>query len=106
MLGGVETDRNGLAADAYTEVQPGDHLLGNSHTMANYQTAYYDAKLSNSESFEQWEDEGAKDSVVRANERWKQILNEYETPPLDEAKDEELKEFIEKKKASMEDAWY
>ena len=106
MLAGVETDRNGLATDAYAEVSPGDHLLGNSHTMANYQTAFYDAQLSNSESFEQWEDEGAKDSVVRANERWKQTINEYEAPPLDEAKDEELRDFIDRKKSSMEDAWY
>ncbi|MEM7206434.1 MAG: trimethylamine methyltransferase family protein [Pseudomonadota bacterium] len=106
MLGGVATDRNGLATDAYAEASPGDHMLGNSHTMANYQTAYYDSKMSNSESFEQWEDEGAKDSVVRANERWKQQLNDYQAPPLDEAKDEELREFIDKKKASMEDAWY
>ncbi|MEM7543715.1 MAG: trimethylamine methyltransferase family protein, partial [Pseudomonadota bacterium] len=106
MLQGVACDHNGLAVDAYQEAQPGDHMLGNSHTMANYQTAYYDATLSNSESFEQWEDEGSKDSVVRANERWKAVLNEYEAPPLDAAKDEELCEFIAKKKASMEDAWY
>ena len=106
LLGGVETDRNGLATDAYAEVSPGDHLLGNSHTMGNYKTAFYDAKLSNSESFEQWTEEGSKDAAIRANERWKQMLNEYQAPPLDAAKDEELREFIDRKKASMEDAWY
>jgi trimethylamine--corrinoid protein Co-methyltransferase len=106
LLGGVETDRNGLATDAYAEVSPGDHLLGNSHTMGNYKTAFYDAVLSNSESYEQWTEEGSKDAAQRANERWKQKLNEYQAPPLDEAKNEELCEFIDKRKASMEDAWY
>ena len=44
--------------------------------------------------------------VTRANERWKQLLNEYEQPHLDEAKDEELQEYVKKVKAANEDMWY
>jgi len=36
---------------------------------------------------------------------WKQMLNDYEAPALDVAKDEELQAFVTQKKASMEDAW-
>ncbi|MCH8002458.1 MAG: trimethylamine methyltransferase family protein, partial [Proteobacteria bacterium] len=36
---------------------------------------------------------------------WKQLLADYEAPPLDPAIDEALAEFIEKKKASMPDAF-
>ncbi|MGC1578137.1 MAG: trimethylamine methyltransferase family protein, partial [Beijerinckiaceae bacterium] len=35
---------------------------------------------------------------------WKKALAEYEAPPIDPAIDEALREFIERKKASMPDA--
>jgi len=41
---------------------------------------------------------------MRANAIWKRMLAEYEAPPLDEAKDEELREWIERKKASFPDS--
>ncbi|MCP5087508.1 MAG: trimethylamine methyltransferase family protein [Rhodobacteraceae bacterium] len=106
LLGGVDTSDNGLGVNAYTDVEPGGHFLGSDHTMANYETAYYDAAMSDSECFEQWEEEGSKDAAARAYDRWNQMLNEYEAPPLDPAKDEELLAYIAKKKESMEDAWY
>jgi len=106
LAGGLDTDENGLAASAYTEVEPGNHFLGCSHTMANYETAFYDAKLSDSESYEQWADGGSKDATQRASERCQRILREYEPPALDPAIDEELQDFIRVTKASREDMWY
>ena len=106
MLQGLATDDNALAVDAYAEVGPGDHFLGCEHTMRNYQTAFYDAQLSDSESVEQWTENGSKEAVVRANERWKSLLASYQTPYLDEAKDEELLAFIAKTKEASEDKWY
>ncbi|MEM6906477.1 MAG: trimethylamine methyltransferase family protein, partial [Pseudomonadota bacterium] len=106
MLSGLPTDDNALGVDAFADVAPAGHFLGAAHTMANYETAYYDAALSNSESCEQWEDEGAKDSQRRAYERWTGMLEAYEAPPLDAATDEALQDFVARKKASMDDAWY
>lgn len=106
MLAGMSTDENALAPEAYKEVEPGGHFLGCGHTMKNYETAFFDAKLSDSESLEQWVENGSKEAVVRANEHWKALLKEYELPELDEAKDEELKDFINRTKLSMEDKWY
>ncbi len=106
MLAGLPMDENAMGRSAYSEVEPAGHFLGCSHTMGNYQTAFYDAKLSDSESCEQWEENGSKDSARRAYERWNQILDEYELPPMDDAKDEELKEYIAKRKAEIPDAWY
>ena len=106
LLAGIALDDNGLGRNAYDDVEPAGHFLGSAHTMANYETAYYDAEMSNSDSFEQWQEDGSKDTERRAFERWNQMLNEYEAPPLDEAKDEELKAFIAQRKESMKDAWY
>ncbi len=106
LMTGVPTDENGLAAGAYSEVGAGEHFLGCSHTMANYETAFYDAEMSDSESFEQWEENGSKEAVHRANARWKKMLEEYQMPEMDEAVDEELQAFIAKRKEGMEDRWY
>ena len=44
------------------------------------------------------------DAAQRANAHWKQALAEYEPPPLDDAVDAELREWIEQKKASFPDS--
>ena len=44
------------------------------------------------------------DAAVRANGLWKRALAEYEPPPLDDAIQEELDEWIEQKKASFPDS--
>jgi trimethylamine---corrinoid protein Co-methyltransferase len=103
---GLPTDENGLAHDAFLEVEPGKHFLGSAHTMRNYETAFYDFETSDNNSFEQWQDEGSLDIQVRANRKWKRILADYVPPALDEAKDEELRAVIDAKKAALPDAWY
>ncbi len=105
-LDGVKIDENQLAEDAFTEVGPGNHFFGSAHTLANYETAYWDSETADNRPYEQWEAEGSDDAATRANRLWKQRLHEYEAPPLDEAKDEELRDFVERKKTSMPDAWY
>ncbi len=106
LLQGLPLDDNALGRTAYDDVEPAGHFLGSAHTMANYQTAYYDAQLSDSESVEQWEERGSKDSARRAYERWNQLLADYEPPPLDPAKREELEAFVARRKAELPDAWY
>lgn len=106
MLHGLPMDDNALGVSVYDDVEPGGHFLGSAHTMKNYETAYYDAQLSNSESFEQWEELGAKDSIQQANERWKALLAAYQAPAIDQAKDEELQAYVAKRKSELEDRWY
>ncbi len=106
MLDGLPIDNNALGKTAYEDVPPGGHFLGSAHTMTNYETAFYDAQMSDSESFEQWEENGSRDTERRAFERWNEMLTVYEYPPLDEAKDEALLEYITKRKSEIEDKWY
>jgi trimethylamine--corrinoid protein Co-methyltransferase len=105
-LGGIPVDTNSLALDAFHEVGPGQHFFGCAHTMANYETAYWESELSDNDAFENWEENGSEDIMMRANKRWKKLLAEYEAPPLDPAIDEALLAFIGEKKAASEDAWY
>ena len=106
MLNGLDLSDEALGRSAYEDVEPAGHFLGSAHTMAHYETAYYEAALSHSDSCEQWEDEGAKDSQRRAFERWNELLAAYQPPPLDAAKDEELQDFVARRKSELPDAWY
>ncbi|MEM7241941.1 MAG: trimethylamine methyltransferase family protein [Pseudomonadota bacterium] len=102
----LDLSEDAFAKDAFEEVAPGGHFLGSAHTMRNYETAFYDAKLSNSENVESWEEEGSKDMRQRAYERWNEMLNSYEAPKLDDAKDEELRDYIARRKSEIPEAWY
>jgi trimethylamine--corrinoid protein Co-methyltransferase len=105
-LDGVVIDDNQLALDAFREVGPGSHFFGCAHTMANYESAFFDSALADNEPFEKWEAAGSTDAAARANAAWKKALSDYQAPPLDEAVDEALLDFIARRKASMPDAWY
>ena len=103
---GLDTSDEAFARDAYDEVDPGGHFLGSAHTMRNYQTAFYEPKLSDSENVESWEEAGSKDMRARAYERWNEMLNQYETPHIDLAKKEELAAYVARRKEELPDAWY
>jgi len=105
-LKGVQVDDDQLAVEAFAEVGPGNHFFGCSHTMAHYETAFWDSELSDNEPFEKWEANGATDAASRANALWKKRLAEYEAPQLDPGTDEALRDFMARRKASAEDKWY
>ena len=103
---GIDLTENGQAMSAVREVGPGAHFLGCAHTQENFMTAFYRSSVADNNSFEQWEMEGAKDAVVRANGLWKKLLSDYEAPPLDPAVDEALMAFINRRKSEFEDMSY
>ena len=106
LANGLDTSEEALAGDAYIEVAPGGHFLGSAHTMRNYQTAFYEPKLSNSENVESWEEAGAEDMRRRAFTRWKDMLQEYQAPPIEESMKEALEAFVVRRKSYMPDAWH
>ena len=95
----IDDDSLGLAA--IDEVGPGGHFFGSPHTMERYETAFYTPLLSDWRNFESWAENGSEDATVRANRIWKQILAEYEQPPLDARIDEELTEFVARRKLEL-----
>jgi trimethylamine--corrinoid protein Co-methyltransferase len=106
LLEGVDLSENAQALDALEEVGPGSHFLGAAHTQANFETAFYRSTIADNNSFEQWEQDGAKTAETRANEQWKQMLESYAPPPLDEGLDEALQAFMKERKSSFEDRDY
>ena len=101
---GVDLSENGLALQSLLTNGPGNHYLGTEHTLANFESAFWSSTQSDNNSFEQWEEEGAKDSITRAAETCTRMLREYEAPPLDEAVDARLTEWIAQRKSSFPDS--
>ncbi len=104
-LAGLDLDENAFAMDAFHEVGPGNHFFGAAHTLANYETAFYESELADTGSFESWFERGQEDAVIRANRKWKAMLNAYEAPALDPAIDQALLDFMARRQASMPDIW-
>ena len=95
----IEVSAETIALDAITEAGPGGHFFGVEHTMSRYETAFYQPILTEQRNFETWEEAGSLDAQMRANRIWKQLLADYQQPPLDPAIDEELTEYVAKRKA-------
>jgi len=103
---GLDTSEEAFARDAYSEVEPGGHFLGCSHTMRNFETAFYEPALSDNENVESWEEAGSNDMRQNAYQRWNSLLRNYEVPPMDIALREELSAYVTRRKEELPDAWY
>jgi len=106
IMSGLDLSEDQFARDAYTEVEPGGHFLGSAHTLRHYETAFYDAELSDSENVESWEEKGSPDMRERAFRKWNSMLDSYEAPTIDPAKKEELDAYVSRRKSEIPDAWY
>lgn len=105
-LDGIQIDDNQLALGAFREVGPGNHFFGCAHTLANYETAFWDSDLADNDPFEKWEAAGGLDAATRANTLWKKRLAEFVPPALDAGIRQGLEEFVAAKKSQVKDMWY
>ena len=103
---GIDLSENAQAMEAIAQTGPGRHFLGSEHTQANFLGALFRPDLPDNNAYEHWSAAGAQDMAQRANALWKQRLAEYEDPGLDPVIDEELKDYIARRKAETEDRNY
>ncbi|PIB24584.1 trimethylamine methyltransferase [Amylibacter kogurei] len=102
---GVDMSEDAQAMDAIQEVGPGGHYLGCAHTQANFKNAFWRSNVLDYRPYETWAEDGEKDTFTLANARVKQLLADYQQPPLDPAIDAALIDYIETRKASEKDAF-
>ncbi len=89
---------------AVREVGPAGHYLGCKHTLEHFQNAFFMPNIMDHKNIEQWSDEGSKDTIQRAREWGQEMLDQYEVPMLDEAKKEQLLEFIDRRMLELPDS--
>jgi trimethylamine--corrinoid protein Co-methyltransferase len=97
-----EVNTETLARDAIREVGHGGHFFGSAHTMERYQTAFYAPLVSNWDNHETWLEAGAVSTDQRANQVWKQLLREYQQPPVDAGIDEALQAYVATRKHEID----
>jgi trimethylamine--corrinoid protein Co-methyltransferase len=84
-----------IGFDALSEVEPGGHFFAAAHTMARYQTAFYEPLVSDLSNFGTWSDAGAQTSAERATAVWQSVLADFKAPEACAGAAERLQPFIE-----------
>ncbi len=97
-LQGITVDEASLALDAIADVGPGGHFFGTAHTQARYESAFYAPIISDWRNYESWHEAGEPKAPHKANAIYKQLLAEYQPPPMDPAIREELSAFVARAK--------
>ena len=90
----IDFSDDDIAVEAIKAVQPGGHYFGEAHTLARYESAFYRPILSDWSNFENWTEAGSRNATERATAIWKQMLVEYEPPPLDAAVREAIDAYV------------
>ncbi len=97
----IPVDDDALGLSSIAEVGPGGHFFGTAHTLARFETAFYQPMLSDWRGYEAWHDDGARTATQRANGIWKQLLAEYVEPPMDPGAREALDAFVARRKREI-----
>lgn len=83
------------------KVGPGGHFLGEEHTQKNFERAFFMPKLFDNDNIEQSEAKGAMMTPARALAYAKKMLEDYERPSIDEAVEEELRDFVARREREI-----
>jgi trimethylamine---corrinoid protein Co-methyltransferase len=99
----LEIDEASLAFGAHEEVGSGGHFLGAAHTLERFRECFYRPLLSSTENFDRWSRNGGLDAAARAEKIWRDTLDGYEQPPLDDAVRAELQEYVDRRRVELGD---
>ena len=94
-------DEDALGFEAIKGVPTGGHFFGEAHTLARYETAFYEPLVSNWQNHEAWQAGGGLSAEARATGIWKQALAEYEQPPMQEDRREALDAYVRRRKEAI-----
>lgn len=97
----IEVSDETIALDSIIETGAGGHFFATEQTVSRFKTAFYQPMLTRQSNFETWQEAGSEDTSLRANRLWKQLLKDYQQPPLNPAVDEELCAYVAKRKEAL-----
>lgn len=99
---GIGTSDEEFALDAIREEGPGGMFLGSIHTLEHFREWVYMSPLFKSQAFVTWEKQGSQTQDQQSTAEWKKLLESYEDPGIDDGVDEELREYIARRKTEIE----
>ncbi|MFK7875190.1 MAG: trimethylamine methyltransferase family protein [Paracoccaceae bacterium] len=95
----VATGPDDIALDAIKDVGSDGHFFGIQHTQDRYTTAFYQPFLSDWKNFEAWELDGGVWTAERAHRQYKDIIANFEAPPMESARRDALADFVARRKS-------
>jgi len=99
----LEVSEETLAFGAHQEVGSGGHFLGAEHTLMHFRECFYRPLLSSTENFDRWTKNGGLDTTARAAKIWRETLEAYEQPPIDDGVRYELRDYVAKRRIELGD---
>jgi trimethylamine--corrinoid protein Co-methyltransferase len=99
----TDVDDASLAYGAHVEVGHGGHFFGAEHTLERFRDCFWRPTVASTENNDRWTKNGSMEHAARATVRWKELLESYEAPPLDDAIEEELVDFVERRAVELGD---
>ena len=100
-LQGIEISEETLALEMMALVGPGGHHFGTPHTQARFETEFYAPFLSDRQNYENWQLAGSEDAATRANRLYKQVLADYQPPPIDPGLYDALADFVARRQREL-----
>jgi trimethylamine---corrinoid protein Co-methyltransferase len=101
---GIDVDVEHFALDAVRAEGPGGMFLAADHTLAHFREWLFMSPLFKSQAYVTWQKQGSPTTDQLATAEWKKLLDSYEDPGIDPAVDEELREFIARRRIEIEAA--
>ncbi len=86
-----------VGIDAMAQAGHGGHFFGTEHTQQRYRDAFYSPIISDWRNHETWLEAGAPQAMEHANRIYKQLLAQYEPPPIDPGVREQLNDFVDRR---------
>jgi trimethylamine---corrinoid protein Co-methyltransferase len=98
---GIDIDDDRFALDAVREEGPGGMFLASPHTLAHFRDWLFMSPLFRSQAYVTWEKQGSLTTDRLAHAEWQKLLESYEDPGIDEAVDDELREYMERRRVQI-----
>ncbi len=90
---GINTDDDYLALDLIEKVGPSGEYVTTEHTFEHWKE-WFLPELQDRSDYETWKNNGSKTMLDRVKEKTQDLLDNYETEPMDEKLQKELKDVI------------
>ncbi len=95
MKEGIDLSDEAMSVDVIQEVGPGGTFLTHPDTFAHFKETFNN-DISECEGYLDWKNDGERDIILRANERFKKILAEAPETLLDATTDKDLQDYMKK----------
>lgn len=101
LVRGIEVNDETLAVDLIDKVGPGGHFLAEDHTFRHFKKETWYPSLINRQRYEMWQAAGSKTLKQVANEKVRDIIENYEADPLPKDVVQKIRAVVERAEANL-----